>query len=169
MFTEKITFIDGILIGNKLFDEGILEEEIFSHTLQASTLPNIDVDRLDNPAYYSAALLAVRLKIPGLFEARLESDEAFAEMVEEFAENTGRKIEDVTPNQICPVTVEMIENLSRIDGRMLMATSSDLAQRRADFRAKTLAAVDGRIVPPENGLPGAGDPEQESGRDSVNL
>lgn len=168
MFTEKITFPDGILVGNKLFIEAVLEEEVFSHALQASSLPDIDFARLDNPAYYSAALIAARLAIPGLFEERMEKDADFRAMVEEFAEKTDRQVKEVTPSHVCPVTVEMIETLSRADGRKIMAASNILTNRRADFRTQALTAADGRIVPAENGLPGGGDQDKEPGGDPGN-
>jgi len=169
MFTEKITFPDGIIVGNQLFTEAVLDEEVFKHTLAASSLPCIDVNSLDDQKYFSAALLAVRLNIGGLFEARMKHDEAFREMVEEFAEDSGRKVKDVTAGQIHPVSVDMIEKLSRLDGRILLAASATLTQRRAEFRTQALASEDGRVVSSENGVPGTGDQAKEPGGDQGNL
>lgn len=163
MFTEKITFSDGIIVNKQLFTEAVLEEEVFNHTLRASSLPGIDSSRLDDQAYFAAALLAVRLKISGLFEARLAHDAPFKEMVEEFAEATGRPLKQITAAQIHPVSAEMVEELSRVDGRLLLMTTSTLSQRRAEFRNAALAAADGSDLPVENGVPGSGDPAEEPG------
>lgn len=169
MFTEKITFSNGIIISKQLFTEAVLEEEVFSHTLRASSLPGIDSSRLEDQAYFAAALLAVRLKVPGLFEARITADDGFREMAEEYAESTNKTIKQVTAVHLHPVSAELIENLSRADGRLLLMTTATLAQRREEFRSQTLAATNGPAVPDETRVPGVGDPAEKPGRDKGDI
>ena len=163
MFTEKITFLLGFLIGKTVFTEAVLEEETFGHTLRATHLPGIDTSRFDDEAYFAAAKLATRLSIPGLFEARLEHDPDFRELVEEYAEAREMKVKLVTAAKIHPVSAEMIEQLNRHDGRLLLAVSSLLEERRSDFRKETLALPDGPPGASKDGLHGGGSAAEEPG------
>jgi hypothetical protein len=165
MFTEKIIFPDGIIVGGVLFTEAILEEEEFGHTLRASSLPDIDTNRLDDQAYYAAALLAVRLKVPGLFEARMRYDDGFKELVETYAEDLEMPPERMTAARVHPVSAELIEGLSRGDGRKLLAASAVLSTRRAEFRKEALAVPDGLLSADEAGVSGKGAAVKESGGD----
>ena len=163
MFSEKLSFHVGILVGKKVFTEAVLEEETFGHTLRASSMVGLDTGRLDDEAYFSAAKLAVRLTVPGLFEARLESDETFRELVEEYAEARDLKVKAVTAAKIHPVSAEMIEELHRHDGRQLLAISSMLEERRADFRKDALAVPNGPAGHAKARIPGGGGAGEEPG------
>lgn len=169
MFNEKITLVDGILLGGQLFTEAVLAEETFKHTLQASKLPGIDVSRLDDEAYYAAALFAVRLTVPGLFETRMKHDPAFKELVEEYAEAAEVKIKQVTAAKVNPVSAEIVEGLSRFDGRLLLGASAILVKRRADFRKKALATPDGHLGPKKAGVHGGRGPGEKPGGDKGDL
>lgn len=129
MFTEQVVFSEGITAEETTFKNAILEEEAFKHTLKASYLPGIDVTRLDDEAYFSAALFAVRLQVEGLKQ----------------------------------VTPEMIENLSRADGRALLAASGRLEERRTAFRDAAGAAADRSAGAAETGLSASGNGEHEPG------
>lgn len=165
MFSEKITFPVGILVGKTVFTQAVLEEEVFGHTLRASGLPGVDTGRLDDAPYFTLARLAVRLKVPGLFEARLQHDAEFKEWVEEYAENHDLKVKQVTAAMVHPVSVETVDRLHRIDGRLLLAASAVLEDRRSEFRKEALALQDGDSGAHEDGLHGKGRTSEESGGD----
>ena len=85
MFTETVNFIEGITVAEGTFKTGILEEETFKHTLKASYLPGIDITRLDDEAYFSAALFAVRLQVEGIKQVT-------PEMIEDLPRADGRAL-----------------------------------------------------------------------------
>jgi hypothetical protein len=75
MLTESGVFSHGIVSKGKWFTDFILEEDTFGHTLAVSNDPDQDWARLagdekkgiaPDEAYYSAAVLAKRLKVEGL-------------------------------------------------------------------------------------------------------
>jgi sugar/nucleoside kinase (ribokinase family) len=163
MFTEKITFPAGILVGKTIFKEAVLEEETFGHTLRASSMPGVDTSRFDDGAYFNASVLAARLKVAGLFEARLAHDEGFRELVEEYSESNGVDFRRVTSSQVHPVSAGMIEALSRVDGRLILAASAILEKRRSDFRKEAVATEAESDSPPGAGVHRGGDLGQELG------
>jgi len=164
MFSEKITLPVGILVGKTEFTEILLEEETFGHTLRATDLKGLDHSRMESDAYFSAAKMAVRITVPGLFQARMEHDEDFAELVEEYAEARGIKPALVTPAQVHPVSPEMIEALHPRDGRVLLAYNSILEARRSEFRNAATAVEDRPLGHAEDRLHGGGDTGEEHGR-----
>jgi hypothetical protein len=64
--TESGTFPEGIIVDGKVCREFTLDEELFRHTLELSNDPAIDPAQFNDPAYYSACLLAKRLTVPGI-------------------------------------------------------------------------------------------------------
>jgi hypothetical protein len=62
------------------------------------------------------------------------------------------------------VTGEMVEALSRVDGRQLIQLSNKLEERRELFRKETEAPPQGRAGAVEAGLPGGGSPGDEPGQ-----
>ena len=169
MFTEKIIFPVGILVGKTILTEAILEEETFAHTLKAPHLAGIDTGRFDDEGYYSAALLASRLQVPGLFEARLEHDPRFRDLVEDYADAHDLEVQQVTAAKIHPVSPEIVENLHRLDGNKLLANSSILEKRRSDFRKEAVADEGGSSGASEDGLHRERGPGKKQGRDKGDL
>lgn len=163
LFSEKIIFPVGILVGNKLFTEAVLEEENFGHTLRASTMTGLDTSRMEDEGYFSAAKLAIRLTVPGLFEARMEHDEDFKLLVEDYAEVRDIKVKAVTAAKIHPVSAEIVEGLHRVDGRVLLAVSAILEERRAEFRKNLLTNPDGHPGAAKDGVLGKRGAGEEPG------
>lgn len=59
-------FPEGLIINGMVYKEFTLEEHTFRHTLELASDPAIDYKRLDDPAYYQAAVFSRRLSIPGV-------------------------------------------------------------------------------------------------------
>jgi hypothetical protein len=163
MFTEKITLPVGILVGGTVLTDVLLVEETFGHTLQASSMPGLDTDRMNDDGYFLAAKMAVRLTVPGLFEARMASDETFQSLVDDYAEARSIKAKAVTAAQVHPVTPELIEGMHPRDGRVLTVYNSLLEDRRSDFRKKALALPGKPAGTAKVGLHGSGSTGKESG------
>ncbi|NVO00761.1 MAG: hypothetical protein HXX17_15705 [Geobacteraceae bacterium] len=72
MLTVNCIFPKGIIIqdkdgANRIFRNFILEEEVGKHTFDVMNDDTLDRERLANdPGYYSAALLASRIKLQGI-------------------------------------------------------------------------------------------------------
>jgi len=62
---EKGTFPEGMIVNGAVCKTFSLAEENFGHTLGMINNPDIDVVRLDDPKYNSAALFAQRLTVEG--------------------------------------------------------------------------------------------------------
>lgn len=172
MFSEKITLPEGILIGSTVLTEVVIEEETFGHTLKATAIKGLNFNRMEEEDYFSAAKMAVRLTVPGLFEARMEHDESFRELVEEYAEARDIKVSQVTAAKVHPVSPELIEELHPRDGRVLLAYNSILEARRADFRKEATTIPDGPVGAAKDGLHRGGGAGEESGggeRDSKGI
>ncbi|MDA8413028.1 MAG: hypothetical protein M0023_04480 [Desulfobacteraceae bacterium] len=96
LFTEKGTFTHGIIVDNKIHREFVLEEEVMRHTFLVSNDPTLDFVRLAgndkakppvpaDEAYYSACLMAARLKVEGL-------DKVTPEQVEQLSKEDARRL-----------------------------------------------------------------------------
>lgn len=92
MLIEKGTFLHGIEHDGKLFREFTLEEEVMRHTFAVSNDPDLDLERLagdekkkvpPDAAYYSACIMASRLKVEGL-------DKVTPEQVENLSKHDGQ-------------------------------------------------------------------------------
>lgn len=133
---ETGTFPVGIEVGGKYFQSYRLEEEKLAHKLAVFTDPALGRDALLNPAIQAAALLARRLHVDGLFDARFAAEADFKERVKEYARERKMKPAEVTAADIHPVTVDMVNELCADDGNEISVAASLLVQRRADFRSK---------------------------------
>lgn len=60
------TFPEGILVNGTLLTDFVLEEHQFRHSLELASDPAIELQRLDDPVYYQAAVLSRRLVVSGL-------------------------------------------------------------------------------------------------------
>jgi hypothetical protein len=85
IFTEKGAFTHGIIVDNKIYREFILEEEVMRHTFLVSNDYSLDIVRLagdekkkiePDAGYYSACLMAARLKVSGLDKVTPEQVES---------------------------------------------------------------------------------------------
>ncbi len=62
---EKGTFPEGIIAAGMVFQEFSLDEQRFRHTLEVMNDPAAG-EKVENPVWFSAALLARRLTVVGL-------------------------------------------------------------------------------------------------------
>jgi hypothetical protein len=68
---EQGTFPEGLLVEGRLYREFILDEQKFRHTLEIMNDPTTG-NKVEDPTWYSAALLAKRLTVEGLSEVTPE-------------------------------------------------------------------------------------------------